>query len=193
MADGLFQRRPLHRPRRGEGSTHGRQRRLGHLHDPAAPRPAPPAWRRAFCHHSWRRVLVPAESQRTALAGRPWRPRQPLKVGGAHLPALRQYTPCTGPMSGEPSVADIDGDHCLVRDRAVVRIASAGPAFGGQAGAHGVISGSARWAARTRWSCGSGHGGSPSARRVGRRGAGRVRPRRWCERGADEVGHCWSL
>lgn len=55
-----------------------------------------------------------------------------------------------------------------------------------------VLSGGTRWAARTRWSCGSGRGGSPSARRVGRRGTGRVRPRRWCERGADGVGRCWS-
>ncbi|WP_316773018.1 hypothetical protein [Streptomyces sasae] len=42
-------------------SAHGRQRRHGRLHDPAAPRPAPSARRRAFCHHPRRRVLLPAE------------------------------------------------------------------------------------------------------------------------------------
>ncbi|MFJ4578251.1 Dyp-type peroxidase [Streptomyces echinatus] len=57
-------------PRRGEGPAHRRQRRLGRLHDPAAPRQAPPARRRALRHHARRRILLPPEPQRTPLARR---------------------------------------------------------------------------------------------------------------------------
>ena len=43
--------------------------------------------------------------------------------------------------------------------------------------------------ARPRWSCRAGRGGCPSARRVGRPGAGRGRPRRRCGPGAG-AGRC---